>query len=395
MSLYGLDIIVDREGKKYLNEINGILSGMRGFEQIYGDNRVEKQVFDMLQAKYGDLTINDGTYGRNQFKKNHPFLFALGYVLLRTPLIRRIFLIPDSTLSSKKAEIDWLNERVDNSKKIELPFESYNGQESTVINIWNEELPHPSVNPLIAEGISRNKFLQYLVLRDSEIAQTVIDSSLVGLGATNEEELEKMISNYDSFVVKPVLGLCGRGVKFLTKKEANEKYNYSRGPLDYVGPFEFLFESNKKNPRVKYIEDLIDQNDFSFEPGVSIIQPFIDSRKVYDGEEVYSVIRAIICNGTFVDAYLRVSKNPRVNLSQDAKAISFDYDSDFAGFCEKVIEVFEGLAQEYTFDSYKSILYQKYIDERGRTSDFERKSDINSPLVDAIFSMIKHKYFGP
>lgn len=393
MSLYGLDVIITKDGGRFLNEINGILSGMNGFRQVYGDDRVEERVFDMLQNEYGTLTINDGTYRRNQFRKEHPLKFAMGYVLLRTPLIKRFFFLLNSTLSSKKAETDWLTDRIASPKPIELPFDSYDGQESTVINAWNEELPHSTVNPVVAESISRNKFLQYLLLDNSEISETIPKSSLVGLGATNEDELGEMVSNYDHFVVKPILGSCGRGIRFLTKDEVDKKYIHSRGPLDYIGPLESLLAMDGKSPRIKYIEDLIEQGDFSFEPGVSIIQPFIDSKQVDEGRETYSVVRAIVCNGKFVDAYQRTNSNPRVNLSQGAIAASFNYDDDFVGFCEKAIEVFEGRAKEYSPDSYKKILYQRYIDERGRTSDIQRDLDRTSPLMDVIFFTIKQEGF--
>ena len=391
MSMYGLDIIINRDGKRFLNEINGILSGMRGFREIYGDNRVEEKVYDMLQTKYGNLTVNDGTYGINQFKKEHPFIHPLCHFIIKTTILRRIssFLNSDldSTISSKKAETDWLTDRADNSNEVEFPFESYDGQESTVINHINEELPHPMVNPIVAEDISGNKFLQYLLLNNSEIAETQIKSSLVGLGATNEEELKKLVANYDTFVVKPVLGYCGKGIKFLSQEEVVEKYKNSRGPVDYVSPLRSILTIDRKLFRIKYIEDLIEEGDFSFESGVSIIQPFIDSKKGnYEGS-TYSVIRAIVCNGKFVDAYQRVSSNPRVNLSQDATPVSFDYDDEFARFCEKTIEVFESRAGEYDFDSYKKILYQKYIDARGKTSDDQREFDRISPLRNVIFDV--------
>lgn len=393
MSLYGLDVLTTKEGRRYVNEINGILSGMRGFQQVYGDNRVEEKVFEMMQTEYGNLTVNDGTYRRNQFKKEHPIVYTLARALSRTPLARIMFHSRNSTLSSEKAETDWMDDEVSNPKQRQLSFDSYDGQESTVINILNEELPHPTVNPVVAEAISRNKFLQYLLLVDSEISGTVIQSSLLGLGATNEDELDGMVSHHDSFVVKPVLGSCGRGVKFLDKDEVVEKYRYSRGPINYVSLMESLSTMKSKSPRIKYIEDLIEEGDFSFEYGVSIIQPFVDSREVDEGEENYSSIRAIVCNGKFVDAYKRTSPNPRVNLSQGAKAIPFDYDDDFVHFCEKTVEVFEGGAGEYPLDSYKKMLYQRYIDSRGRTSDAQRESDVKSPLMDSLYinSIIKNQ----
>ena len=49
MSLYGLDVIVTENDGRFLNEINGVLSGMRGFQQVYGDSRVEEKVFENLR----------------------------------------------------------------------------------------------------------------------------------------------------------------------------------------------------------------------------------------------------------------------------------------------------------------------------------------------------------
>ena|SRR3989344_7337000 len=88
MTLYGLDLARDQQGKYHLLEINGIRSGMKGFEYIYGDNRVEEKVFKMLQKRYGSLTVNDGTYAELQYKKEHPFRYALGTVRNKIPFLR-------------------------------------------------------------------------------------------------------------------------------------------------------------------------------------------------------------------------------------------------------------------------------------------------------------------
>ena len=389
MSLYGLDILITNNGKRFLNEINGIVSGMAGFEQIYLDNRVEEKVYKMLRREYGRITVNNGAYTEMQAREKHPVRYLLKEILSRTPVIKKIFSDKNPLLISGKAETDWL---IDGTPKIEFcyfPFPVYKGQRSTIINMRNEELPHPSINPIVTEAIAENKFLQYLLLNNSEIAGIVPESSLVGLGATDEEGLEKLISNSDNFVVKPILGCCGKGVRFLTKDAVIEKYQNSRGPVDYMSLSEAFKVIRGKHLKRVYFEDLIEQEDFSFENGVAIIQPFIDSRQA-DDPLTYSVIRAIVCNGKFIDAYKRVSSNPRVNLSQDAIGVSFNYDEDFAEFCENIIEVFERKTQEYSFDSYQKILYQQYIDTRGITTGDQRKSDLNTeleriyPLIDSI-----------
>ena len=136
-----------------------------------------------------------------------------------------------------------------------------------------------------------------------------------------------------------------------------------------------------------YLEDYIEANNFCFELGLSIIQPFIDS---IDENQEYSVIRAIVCCGEFVDAYKRVSKNPRVNLSQDAKAEKCK--DDVADFCVKVIKVFEEQAFKYQPDTFRKEIYNSYIDERGKTRTGQRQIDAFGSFAGAtesIFSKLK------
>jgi glutathione synthase/RimK-type ligase-like ATP-grasp enzyme len=374
MSLYGLDIITNNENnKRLLNEINGIRSGMRGFQKIYGDDRVKRRVLSMLEKEYGKITINDGTFKLNQFKKKHPLRYLLRCILFQIPSIKRTYCNHNPTLLSEKAETDWISEKIKNSKMMELPFEIYNGQESYVMNLLNEVLPHPTINSFVAEEIACNKFLQYLLLKDSEIKDVIIKSSIVGLGATDEKELEQMVTEYDQFVIKPVMGYCGLGIRFLDKNEVMEKYENSRGPIEDVEDFSKIISmTQKKQVQAEYIEDLITNDDFSFEPGISIIQPFIDSRR---NDENYSVVRVIVCNGKFIDAYQKVSANPKVNLSHDATPIEFDYDQEFIDYCENIVNVFEEEANKYSVEDCKRLLYQKYINSRGKTTLQERESD--------------------
>lgn len=82
-----------------------------------------------------------------------------------------------------------------------------------------------------------------------------------------------------------------------------------------------------------------------------------------------------------------MSNNKKVNLSQDATAISFNYDNEFAYFCENIIKVFEGLSQNYSLKQYKKFLYQNYIEERGKTSDYQRHLDIINPITSQLSHM--------
>lgn len=369
MGLYGLDIIV-RNNKFFLNEINGHNSGMKGFEEIYGDNRVEDKVFNILEKKYGKLTINTGRYDYLEDKKKNPISTFILDLIIRVPFIRNYIMNKvqrNQLLKSQKADINWLDDKTPNATVRKKTLEIYVGQESGVFNFVNTKIPHTSINPIVSQAISENKFLQYLVLKNSSIADGIIDSCLVGLGATNNDELSKLLDTCDNFVVKPIIGSCGKGVKFLTKDEVYNKYMHTGGSVDYVTPFQRLFSLMGESDII-YFEDLVDNNNFDFEYGVSIVQPFIDSKE----DNNYSVIRAIVCEDEFIDAYKRESNNPKVNLSQDAKAVPFEYDSNFISYCNLVIKTFKAATQKLDIKNFKKSLYTQHIEEIGRIPKNQR-----------------------
>jgi len=392
MSLYGLDIIESQDGQRYLLEMNGINSGMNGFEQIYGDNRAWIKVFHMLEKKYGkNLTLNDGTFSRNNYKKKHPVKFAWNNVMYRVPVLNRVLYPIYPVLLSNKAEIGWLNEKApDYGHPIPFNgFERYVGQESTVINSVNQRLSHPTVNDFVAEEIVRNKLLNYILLEDSKISESQVPSSFVGMGITHEAELERLIATYKNFVIKPILGSQGRGVKFLSADEVGERYRNSSGSFK-ENPNISLFDHSAKKWNFSCLEEMICANDFTFEYGISVIQPFIDSRKNIDDE--YSSIRAIVCNNKFVDAYKRVSRNPRVNLSQDAKAVSFNYDLNFAKFCQDIVKTFERKVREQDPDSFRETIYKNYLGGMGRHFDQWRMT-VEGEVANFILNIVV-KYVG-
>jgi len=366
ISLWGLDVIVNNE-KYIINEFNGVDSGMKGFEFIYGDKRVQNKVYEMLKEKYGYITINDGTYSKNKLKKENFLLYLWKSVKEKVPnkiktlnsFTKMVFL--SRVLSSKKAEVDWINDKIKKfSGSILSCFDIYTGQESTIFNKVNEVLDKKSINDYTAEELAKNKFLQYFTMKNTELKENFPESVLVGLGATDEKGLDNLLKKYDRFVIKPIIGSCGKGVRILNKNEA-EKYKNTSGPIDNISDFK-IFMERIGVMRIKYFQDLIEEGDFSFEKGLSLIQPFINSEVSINGEKFYSVVRAIICNGEFVDAYLRVSHNPTVNLSQDAKAVPFNYNG-FSEFCENAVHIFEKESQKYDPYTMKKFLYNKYIKE--------------------------------
>lgn len=371
MTLYGLDLIVDKEGKPYLLEINGIRSGMRGFEQIYGDDRVQKKVYQMLEDRYGKLTVNEGTYSKNNYRKKHPFRY--GYYqaihqLSRIPFLRQYVNPIPKILKSPYAFLEWLSptEAVKDVPLVSFPYPTYKGQESTVLNVVNDnDIPHPTVNSYVAEEITRNKFLQYFIFNDTSVQHVLPPTTLVGLGWVNGEELEGMMEGHSVFVQKPLLGHCGLGVKVIDK-ETVEQFEHTEGAI-FPSAFrlvEILTSLPPKELKVgKQLEDLVKEGDFIFEYGVTVVQPFIDSKGSAQDEQNYSSIRAIVCNGQFIDAYRRFSPEPRVNLSRGAQAAAYAADG-LAEFCEYIVEIYENQCAQLNPETFKKELYTSYFQKK-------------------------------
>jgi len=276
MTLYGLDLVQDREGKYHLLEINGVLSGMKGFEQVYGDDRVQQRVYRMLEQRYGKITINNGTYAKLQYKKDHPWKYRLYSLLFKSSFVQRVAAKKSEILHLNQAFTEWMNEKVPVSASPTWPYETYTGQESAVVNILrNEEVLHPLVNPFVTEEAGHNKFFFYQLMKDSEVKEHIIPSALIGLGFSYEADLEKVLgTDQEQFVIKPIRGSLGKGLHFIPRKRA-EEYLHSRGPI-----------SNALLDSMIYIEDLVKQEDFDFEYGLALLQPFVDSRRTIEGEEI-------------------------------------------------------------------------------------------------------------
>jgi len=371
MTLYGLDIIIAKNDDFYVNEINGVNSGMKGFRDIYGDNRVEEEVFRRLEEKQGLITVNNGTYAWHQYLRVHPISARIAKLRSRFQKYNPI----RGVLASPKALVSWMSEDVKYSGDLNLPFPIYQGQESFVFNLVNSRIvPHPQINPYVNEAIAENKFLQYRLLRKTSLASHIPKTALVGLGATDEKTLAEILDESWHVVIKPILGIQGRGVKIITGKRARE-FQQTRGPVwDSVNPL--------------YIEDLVEDDNLLFEPGLAIIQPFISSKRKIDSKEAYSVVRAIVCNGHFVDAYLRVSPRKRVNLSQGAKAHPLSDKREIGDFSERVIAIFERECRKLDQDKFRLNLYNAYFDERGRTTDLEREVDCGNLAFRLLYSSL-------
>ncbi|MEK6950190.1 MAG: hypothetical protein AABX13_00500 [Nanoarchaeota archaeon] len=387
MSLYGLDLILDQDDKPWLIELNGIRSGMHGFEQVYGDDRVEKKVQSLLQERYGTLTINDGKYQLNKFKKEHPWKYASSRIASKIPLVRNVLYRLPHYLYSQQAFSGWLSERENDlahlareNYKLWFPFPTYLGQDSTVLNVVNDlTLEHPLVNSYVAEEVTRNKFLQHRLLAPTPLAHLLPPAALVGLGWANASEIEQVIGQVplssqvssSQVIGKPIQGRRGWGLRMLSNNQARallqEAGPWQEPPPGFIPSFFSLWKNAlwKKEEQPQYWEDLVEQRDYRFEYGMYLLQPWIDSRRKVNGEEYFTSIRAIVCNGQFIDAYLRYSPSPYVNIAQGAKATNFSHPG-LAELCENIIATYEEECVQLSPNTFREVLYSSYLNEKGR-----------------------------
>ena len=312
-------------------------------------------------------------------------------------------------LKSKKAVTDWSKDKTPlrkvGLKREILNFEEYIGQDSTVLNFINRPISHPTVNPYNAEKAARNKFFQDRILRNSEISDYIIPSVLVGMGATDESGLEKLISENDSLVIKPTKFSLGIGVRGINKGEA-EKYLGTRGKLfpessqasflpdeldSTTGRFKILIslisrDLDKTKPfKYEYFSEMARAGDFEFEYGLALIQPFIDSRT--SESDPYSYVRAIVCNGKFIDAYKRTTKKPIDSSSKDAQLFELrpSEKNAIGKLSEKAIKVFESQSEKLGSDFERQI-YGEYLKETGNPEEILERKElyIKGELIDLI-----------
>ena len=382
MSLYGLDVVTDATGRDFLIEINGCKSGVTGFRAVYGDNRVEKQIADMLRKKYGEVFIDDGSYAlalRQQFMDvypvRHDFLSPLFAALVKLRLIR------PEPIESKKAEKEWLREACldkHDSQLYSCCIDIFDGQPGvTHMNWYNSSGVDRTVNSYIAEEITRNKLLFHALMKGTPSADLLPDTTPVGIGITDERELGVMLDKYDAFVLKPIMGSGGCGVRILAKDRA-ARYRNSRGPvfepgvLDfYMGMHDWMRIIHGGLTHVKYAEDYVSESDFRFESGVAVLQPFIDSRNE-NGE--YTSTRVIVCNGEFVDAYDRVGKTPVVNMAKGAAARK-SAKKRLKKMSEEIVAEFESRCETCSAETYRKDLYGSFFQRRGYTGEAQRTID--------------------
>lgn len=387
-NLYGLDILVDQEGKFHLGEINGQNSGIAGFRKLYGDNRVAAKIVSTLEEQAGKITFNNGEYHLLEFTRKHPLksfvqVFFEKFASYFPTLVQKFRVYHRERLLKKyhlreKGYIDWLQEPIPKQSASEYELEAYHGQPSTVLNFHNHSIPDPSVNSFEGELITDNKLLQYVLLKNqknSAIAKYLIPTIAVGMGAESHTEIDELLQENDTFVIKPILGCCGRGVRSLSAKELAARKGLSGtfhriSLLDWVMPL-------RHNPAT--IAESIACHNYTFEIGLAIVQPFINT--LHNGE--YRSIRAIVCCDKFIDAYERRSKSIVVNLSQGARVREANYHG-LADLCETIVKTYESqIAHNRSNEYIKSHLYYHWLKNRSNSPD-------ESQIAAFLFSFVDH-----
>jgi glutathione synthase/RimK-type ligase-like ATP-grasp enzyme len=378
MSLYGLDFVIDTDDRPMLIELNGICSGMRGFRRVYSDDRVEEKVYSMLRERYGDIAVNRGYLAEKEFKEQYP---VISRFVSRNKVCQWVNrLLPRARpwlYESSKGFFEWIHEPINGA--FESPFETYTGQNSTVFNVANEPLSQPTINPYVAEELTRNKFLQYRVLEKTVVREHIPPFALVGLGWSAPDELALLQQNASRFVHKPILGAQGRGVQIIDATRLHS-YSATRGVVDDtrlsgISCPQHQHIADEIGPGLVfagglYLEELVSAGDRHFEAGMCVVQPFINScgSKNTLGTQQYSSIRSIVCNGVFIDAYVRTSTEPVVNFSRGANA--HKCSNPFIGsLSEAIVKEFEHVSSRYSPSTFSDLLYGEYFLPRQRDPD--------------------------
>jgi len=279
-------------------------------------------------------------FGQRQERKNFPHLF------------------------SEKAQTEWLREiKSTVNSTFRSPFPAYQGQDCTVWNWYNERVKQRTVNSYVAQELTTNKLLQYILLSRTAVQQQLIPSALVGLGATRGPELENVLAQgEEQFIFKPLCGLQSIGINVLSREEA-EKFKEEEGTLWKMSMAEEYRLLSRNKP--VYLDHLVERGDFTFEKAVGLVQPLIDTRKIAGGEVFHTAIRAIVCNEQFVGAYINYSDVPQVHYSHTKKVELFE-ERGFPQLCERIVYTFLDESKRLDSERFRTDLYQRFFRERGR-----------------------------
>ncbi len=283
MTYFGLDILpakINGKTELIIGEIGGIDTGRVGFSLLYDDNRVNEQIRSMINLRYGEVLFNNGLFNT---------------VFQKTGLSDY-----DSVL--EYASRNLFQQFNDDSIYVESPQnpfgkEIYLGQEgSYVANAINPPKGPKLINPFIAQYAARDKASQLFIISHFKNSIPYIRGEIYG---AKDSDLCAILGPTDKVVVKQSTGSCGVGIAVLSRKEiVRRSRNWE-----------------------KTGDELASSPDTVKNRSLRIMQPFYDT-SISNG--IYGSIRSVVCNEEFVDAYMRVSEDPIVNLSRNAEPVSLD-----------------------------------------------------------------------
>jgi|FLOH01.1.fsa_nt_gi hypothetical protein len=285
MTYFGLDLLpIKLNGKVEwrLGEFGGLDTAIEGFALLYHDRRVDLRVKAMLQDKYGPLRFSSGLFFNaiKGLKKTNPD--------------------PEEALSYlRKHHLNELLGEFETMKTEHFPFgdEIYLGQSDKVVaNMAFYDVNGPSVNPLLAQLIARDKSKQLFMYQEHENTVNNIPGEIYGAIDSN---LNVVLGKTGKVIIKDACSSKCKGIEIISEEE--------------------LIARSKKWTQTAD-ELLCSYYEFGG-PKHRIMQPFHDCSI---GKEMYASVRSVVCNGKFVDAYSRVSSNPLVGLSNGSDVAILD-----------------------------------------------------------------------
>ncbi|MBU0471654.1 MAG: hypothetical protein KKF65_03450 [Nanoarchaeota archaeon] len=331
MSVYGLDFIKINDSEYFLIEINGITSGMKGYDELYGTDTAA-DINKLINPHHKEI-IN---FFESVKKKKSFFL------------------------KSKKSEKH-------NEMKIKFclsyfPWDlRYYMNDIVVYNWSNSPIIHDlmSVNPYVNEEITRNKFMQHLLLKDTSVKKIMPESTLVGLGFCDYITLNRLIDSNYQLVKKPLLNNMGSNVEFINSNHAR-KYFIEQGGVWPENGIQGIIGKIFRNPDlISYFQ----KSDSLFEKGLSLLQ---EPKKITDNLLIkyggYNSIRLLVCNGKSIKSYMRIANNRIVNLSQSAKPVPYGSEK-LDDLAEEVVSVFENKCKSLDRNNFRRELYGQYFEE--------------------------------
>lgn len=441
-TLYGVDIKITPEGRPYIVEINGGNVGMGGFAKLYGDDRVKNEVIAGLERiADSKLILIGGSYTklrRNQREgiqeKSHvdyrppdPRLDELRYHIRTSPCARHLSsdelhaeqkdntsLFDTKFLEYEQFEHEHLSDCIFiyNTSDLSFPLETTEENlrlvavEGIFRNVHGDiiggEIPidevgllfdrwgqmnglmrpgFPIINPPHHNIASSNKLFAHHILTRAGMDEYLPNTLPVGFGIETADQYWDFIDSFSSpyVVQKQILGGGGFGVHILEKDFVNGPFGL--GIKESILLEDILLELGSLE-ECKY--------------GFQLLCEFIESKPIHSWETgLYhdGCMRAIVFDGTFIDAYWRLAPQPlglaappdklyRANLSRGAIAEEVS-DADkvlVKELCEVAIGLFDSEILKWYRNQpneMQSDLWYQIIGEKHGMSDMTQKDLAN------------------